>query len=194
METSVKKFYNQTHFLSNKQFDAHYKLYTGYIEKIDEVTDKLANFTGRPDANATYSEYRGLKKGETYAANGVILHEQYFQLLGAGNMQPGEKTARILNEQFGGYDNWRADFLASGLSARGWVVFLYDQRTRMYRNVVLDFHDQGYICGGYPLIVMDMYEHAYFIDFATDKTSYINGFTDAIRWDVVEKSAEAIQS
>jgi Fe-Mn family superoxide dismutase len=125
---------------------------------------------------------------------GVILHELYFQLLGGTKTQPGEKTAGIFDKQYGGYEYWREDFLASGLSARGWVVFLYDQRTRLYRNIVMDFHDQGYISGGYPLIVMDMYEHAYFIDYATDKTSYINGFIDAIRWDVVEKSAEAIQS
>ncbi|MDR3240307.1 MAG: Fe-Mn family superoxide dismutase [Clostridiales bacterium] len=192
METSARKFNNQTHFLSKKQFDEHYKLYTGYVGKVEEITKDLASCQDRAQANATYSQYRGLKKGETYALDGVILHERYFQLLGGEKTRPGDKTARILEEQFGGFENWKADFQACGLSARGWVIFLYEQRTQTYRNILLDLHDEGLICGGYPLIVMDMYEHAYFIDYGTDKTKYISGFVDAIRWDLVEKAAQII--
>ena len=191
META-RHFTNTSDFLSQKQFDEHIKLYNGYVGKVNEITGDLASFQNRAGANATYSEYRGLKKGETYALNGMILHELYFPLLGNTQTEPGPKTLAILDTQFAGYDNWKADFIACGLSARGWAVFLYEQRTNSYRNILLDSHDEGYICGAYPLIIMDVYEHAYFIDYGTDKSTYINKFIDSLRWDVVERKTASI--
>jgi Fe-Mn family superoxide dismutase len=188
-----KSFNQQPKFLSKRQLDEHKKLYKGYVDKVNEITTDLAGNAGRDKANATESNYRELKKGEAFALNGVILHERYFQLLGSEKSQPREKTAKIFQEHFDGYENWKADFLACALAARGWVIFAFEQRTQTYRNILLDRHDEGYVCGSYPLVILDMYEHAYFIDYGTDKTKYINGFLDAIRWDLVEKAAEILR-
>ena len=189
-----KNFINTSDFLSQKQFDEHIKLYKGYVGKVNEITDDLAAFNDRGGANATYSRYRGLKKGETYALNGMILHELYFPLLGNKKMQPGPKTKEMLETYFDGYDNGRTDFIACGTAARGWAVLLYEQRTESFRNILMDTHDEGYIAGGFPLIIMDMYEHAYFIDYGTDKGKYINNFIESLRWDIVEKKAEFLNT
>ena len=186
META-RHFTNTSDFLSQRQFDEHIKLYNGYVGKVNEITGDLASFQDRAGANATYSEYRGLKKGETYALDGMILHELYFPLLGDTQSEPGPKTTDILDDQFGGYDNWKSDFIACGLSARGWAILVYEQRTDSYRNILLDSHNEGLVCGAYPLIIMDVYEHAYFIDYGTDKKEYINKFIESLRWDLVER-------
>ena len=191
META-RQYTNTTDFLSQRQFDEHIKLYNGYVGKVNEITGDLASFQDRAAANATYSEYRGLKKGETYALNGMILHELYFSLLGSAQTKPGPKISAIFDTQFGGYDNWKADFIACGLSARGWAVFMYDQRTYSYRNILMDLHNEGYICGGYPLIIMDVYEHAYFIDYGTDRSQYIHKFIESLRWDLIDRKTVSI--
>ena len=191
META-KNFTNTSDFLSQKQFDEHITLYKGYVGKVNEITDDLASFKGRGDANATYSVYRGLKKGETYALNGMILHELYFSLLGNKPMQPGAKTKEALETYFDGYDNWKEDFVACGTAARGWAILLYEQRTGSFRNILLDKHDEGNITGAFPLIIMDMYEHAYFTDYGTDKGKYIKNFIGSLRWDLIEKKMIAL--
>ena len=191
META-REFVNTSDFLSQKQFDEHIKLYKGYVDKVNEITDDLASFQGRSGANATYSQYRGLKKGETYALNGMILHELYFPLLGNKKTHPGPKTKAIFDMQFGGYENWKADFTACGMSARGWAVLIYEQRTCSYRNILMDLHDDGFITGGFPLIILDAYEHAYFMDYGTDKGKYISKFIDSLRWDLIEKKAASL--
>ena len=192
META-RNFTNTSDFLSQRQFDEHLKLYKGYVGKVNEITDDLVSFQDRGSANATYSQYRGLKKGETYALNGMILHELYFPLLGNRQTEPGPLTKAIFDDQFGGYENWKADFTACGISARGWAILFYEQRTGTYRNILLDLHDDGLICGGYPLIIMDVYEHAYFIDFGSDKSQYINKFIGSLRWDLVERKTAVLK-
>ena len=191
METE-RNFTNTSDFLSQRQFDEHIKLYKGYVGKVNEITGILGSFKGLSSANATYSQYRGLKKGETYALDGMILHELYFPLLGSMKRQPGPKTRAIFETYYGDYDNWRADFIACGMSARGWAVLLYEQRTGTFRNILMDSHDEGFIVGAYPLIVMDMYEHAYFIDYGTDKGEYIDKFINSLRWDLIEKKAVSL--
>ena len=194
MEEIARNFTNTSDFLSQRQFDEHIKLYKGYVGKVNEITNNLVSFEGRDKANATYSQYRGLKRGESYALDGMILHELYFQLLGNEELEPGPLTANIMEAHFGGYDNWKTDFIACGLSARGWAALIYEQRTAKYRNILLDSHDDGLICGGFPLVIMDVYEHAYFIDYGTDRGRYISMFIKSLRWDLVEKKVAAVSS
>jgi Fe-Mn family superoxide dismutase len=191
META-KDFVNLSNFISQKQFDEHMKLYRGYVGKVNEITGNLAASKDREGANATYSPYRSLKKGETFALNGMILHELYFPLLGSQKMSPGPRMKAILDAHFGGIDNWKTDFTACGTAARGWAVLLYDQRTGSFRNILMDAHDQGYIAGAFPMVIMDMYEHAYFMDYGTDKSQYIRKFIESLRWDLIEKKAVSL--
>ncbi len=182
----------QTNVVSQKQYDAHIKLYRGYVDKVNEITDKLQALTPPIAANATYSLYRGLKKGETYALDGVMLHEAYFQNMTNQATSPDEATMHIIKAAFGSFDKWQDDFTNCAKSARGWCVFAYEQRTNSFRNLLQDSHDDGVVCLAYPLIVLDMYEHAYFLDYATDKDAYIKKFMAGISWETVGKRVQKL--
>jgi len=194
MEITAIPFVHQTEVVSQKLFSDHLKLYQGYVDKTNEISLKLAASTDADlaSANATYSTYRGLKRGESFALDGVILHELYFQNLVTGNSPIGSRTTRLLDRNWGSFDGWKEAFIASAKTARGWCILVYEQRTQTCRNMVLDSHDLGLICGAYPLLVLDMYEHAYMIDYDVNKAAYINRFIANIPWEVVEKRSGAV--
>jgi len=187
MEAIAAPFTYNTSLVSQKAYDYHLTLYHGYISKTNEITQKLAADPDMASANATYSTYRALKRGESFALDGVILHELYFQNLSKGETSIGHHTEKLIEKYFDTVDKWKAEFTASALSARGWCILVYEQRTQNFRNVVLDSHDDGLVCGSYPLLVLDMYEHAYFIDYGTDKAKYISKFLELVNWDIVER-------
>ena len=188
---AVEFKHNGVNAVSERQFEAHYKLYKGYVDKVDEITQKLESpDNGAKNANAIYSFYRGLKEAESFALDGCILHELYFENIGSSQSKPLEKTEKIIKKQFGTHQNFIEDLYACCMAARGWCVFLYEHRTETFRNILLDAHNMGNITLGYPLLVIDMYEHAYFLDYLTDKTKYIKAVIDDINWDVVERRVE----
>lgn len=171
--------------VNKAQFEAHMRLYEGYINKMNEI-DKLLLETGDlASANSTYSTYRGIKRGETYALDGVILHELYFQNIG-GRKKPGTMAVRYMDRDFGGYKLWKDKFVATAKASRGWAILAYDYRSDRFRNISLDAHDLGNIALSVPVLVLDMYEHAYFLQYADDKAEYIKKFMENIDWDVVE--------
>jgi len=186
------QFQHDTAVVSRKQFEDHIFLYNGYVTKTNEATEMLTHNPEYSTANATGGHYRGWKKTETYAIDGVILHELYFQNLITTSTPIGPKTLHLLEQNFGSTDNWKQCFTACATSARGWCVLAYEQRTGTCRNFLLDAHDNGNIAMYYPIIVLDMYEHAYFLDYGKDKATYINSFITNIPWDVIEKRVGAI--
>ena len=194
MEITAKTYEYNTGVVTRKQFDDHITLYKGYVTKTNEITNALA--TATPEtlaaANATYSLFRGLKRGQTYALDGVILHERYFENLGERTTPMGRKTQQLLDTYFGGAQKWQADFTATALSARGWCILAYEQRTAACTNFLFDNHHDGQVTAAYPLVVLDMYEHAYFLDYGTDKAAYVNRFIAQIPWDNIEKRVAAI--
>ena len=192
MEINAMPFTYNTGVVTRKQFDDHLTLYHGYVEKTNEITQKLATDPQHETANATASHYRGWKRGETYAINGVILHELYFQNLGSEGGPPRRKMQELADRHFGSYDQWREDFIACAKAARGWCILAYEQRTKTCRNILLDTHQDGQIATAFPVIVLDMYEHAYFLDYGTDKTAYINRFIAQLPWDTIEKRAATV--
>jgi len=177
---------------SERQILEHFNvLYKGYVNKINEVREKLP-MANRQEANATYSEYRGLKKGETFAMDGVILHELYFRNLGGmGGMPHGRLLSQIEND-FGSFNGWLQDFRAAGMAARGWAVLAFDPRDMRLHNYLQDAHDQGVIANTTAMLVLDVYEHAYFIDYGTKKADYIAAFMQNVDWMAAERRWESI--
>lgn len=171
--------------INREQFDVHMRLYEGYINKMNEIDGLLKANTGVKEANATYSEFRGIKRGEVYALNGVILHELYFENIGSTNNRPGDQIRQMLSRDYGSFDNWQAQFVATAKASRGWAILCYDARSDSFRNDSLDAHDQGNMTMSIPLLVLDVYEHAYFLQYADNKVEYINRFMDNIDWQVV---------
>lgn len=173
--------------LSPEQLRQHYQLYLGYVNKVNEVR-RLLLHADKEAANATYSEFRGLKLGEGYAINGVKLHEDYFENIVEGRGGPPVGPIREeIERRFGSVEEWRRDFVATGLAARGWAVLAFDPRDGSLHHYLQDAHDQGVVTAAVPLLVLDVYEHAYFIDFGIRKTAYIETFLQMINWEVVNR-------
>lgn len=168
--------------INRAQFDVHMKLYEGYVDKINEIDGILSGDAGRDKANATFSYYRECKRGETFALNGVILHELYFANLGGNCAGPDAVSLKYLEQDFKSYNHWQEDFIATAKASRGWAVLCFDQRSARYRNISLDAHDVGNIAYSAPVLVLDVYEHAYFLQYANKKDEYIKRFMNNINW------------
>ena len=180
-------------FLSEKQLAEHHDvLYAGYVKKVDEIREKLKDVK-TDTANATYSDLRELKVEETFATNGVRLHEDYFDCMSAEGKGPSEGLLNLIKRDFGSYENWANEFKACGLAARGWVVLAFDWREMRLRNFVCDVHNQGGVWNCTPLMVLDVYEHAYFLDYATGRKKYVEGFMENIDWEYPNKLAENLR-
>ena len=175
--------------LSEKQAAEHIKLYEGYLKKIEEIMKRLSK--AEKEGNATYSEIRELKLEEGFCINAIKLHEMNFGNITSEKCIPKE-IVKIIKNDFGSYEAWEKEFIACALSARGWVVLAYDWRDEKLHNYIADMHNQGGVWDTIPILVLDMYEHAYFIDYGTDKKSYVQWFIKNIDWKAVDERAGRI--
>jgi Fe-Mn family superoxide dismutase len=176
--------------ISARQLGEHHDvLYAGYIKKIGEIGAKLAA-ADRSDANATYSIYGELKREEAFCTNAVTLHELYFDSLG-GDGKPSGKLAELIARDFGSAEKWEEDFKAAGMAARGWVALAFDSADGKLHNYSLDIHTQG-IWGAEPLLVLDVYEHAYFTDYGTARKKYIDAFMRNADWAAANARAQKL--
>lgn len=192
-----KKFKQVTEFVTQKTKDAHTELYKGYVQSLNRVASEL-DTADRDDANPRHSEYRSLKLDETYNLNATWLHELYF----ANCFDPHSEVVMDsmaflrLQRDFGTFDDWQRDFMACALSAgSGWAVLGYHMFLKRYANFMVSHHSGDIPVGFYPVIVVDMWEHAYVRDYLTDKKSYLVSQMRELNWNVIEdrvKKAEAI--
>jgi len=173
--------------LSTNQLKQHYGLYTGYVNKRNEIEKNLQTVDRQKKANRTYSPYRALKIAETYAVNGSLLHELYFENMKPTDTQPGAEIMKLITCSFGSFDNFKKDFIDAAGVARGWVVTAYGMDDGRVHNYVLEEHNQNVPVLSIPLLVLDVYEHAYMIDFGTKRTPYVDIFWNNIDWNVVEE-------
>lgn len=171
--------------ISEKQLSEHYLLYTGYVKRINEIWSILQNTTNFGDPNTTYSLIRSLKLGESYALNGIKLHEMYFENMGGSRKAPYDKILLTINKDFGSYDNFIKLLINVGLSMRGWAVLCYEPIDSKLHIYGFDAHDVGSVIKCNPILVLDVYEHAYMIDFGTNRKKYIETFINNINWEIV---------
>jgi len=182
--------YTQLDGLSEKQLKEHHDvLYAGYVKKIGEIEEKLKT-ADMSAANATYSEFGELKREETFALNGVKLHEGYFDNMKPNGSECAGKIRELIERDFGSYENWEKEFRAAGLAGRGWVVLGYDLDEQKLRNVLCDAHNHGGVWNMVALFIMDIYEHAYFLDYGTRRKAYIDAFFKNIDWTYVNGLVE----
>lgn len=172
--------------ISKKTVEIHHdKLYAGYVAKLNEIWEKLALARENADvlfgANQSYSELRALRSAETFAINGVYLHEAYFNVLG-GDGTPAGKLAEAIAAKWGSMEKFIAYFSASGMAMRGWVVLAYNTNSNELNIFGSDAHNEGGVWGCIPIIVLDVYEHAYFIDYGSDRKKYIADFWKNLDW------------
>ena len=155
--------------------------------KIQELLKK----SNLADANANYSDFGELKRRETFNANGSILHEIFFDVMGGnGEIDKKLEVVKRIEKDFGSYDNFKNEFIASAKTALGWAVLCYDpsiDRTYIYTG---DTHNQGGVWGCIPLVPLDVFEHAYYKDYGPDRASYITAFLNNLDWKKVNEIAK----
>jgi Fe-Mn family superoxide dismutase len=178
--------------ISREAVEAHYKLYEGYVNKRNEIMGKLDE-VDLAAANQVYSELRALKVDLTFALGGIKNHEIYFDHLGGNGGEPDGSIRNLIARDFGSVEDWRADLKATGMAARGWAWTAYDWDEGRLFNYIGDAQNTFPIWNATPLVALDVYEHAYFIDYQTDRASYIEAFLNNLDWDVVNDWVQQYQ-
>jgi superoxide dismutase, Fe-Mn family len=178
--------------ISREAVEAHYKLYEGYVNKRNEILGKLDGVE-LPSANQVYSEIRALKVDLSFAVGGIKNHEIYFDHLGGGGGDPDGLMRDLITRDFGSISDWRADLKATGMAGRGWAWTAYDWDEGHLFNYVGDAQNTYPIWNATPLIALDVYEHAYWLDYQTDRASYIDAFLDNLDWATINDWASKYQ-
>jgi len=176
--------------ISRTTIEAHYRLYQGYVAKRNEILGRLAE-VDLASANQVYSDVRALKVDLTFAIGGIKNHELYFEHLGGEGGDPGDAVGALIERDFGSAEAWRADLKATGMAARGWAWTAYDWDEGRLFNYVGDAQNTFPVWNATPLVALDVYEHAYFLDYQTDRGAYINAFLRNLDWGVVNGWIEA---
>ncbi len=165
--------------ISEKQITLHHeKHYAAYVAARNKIEEKLAK--GELDC------IRELKKNESHNASGHVLHEIYFANLGGKGGEPGKQLMAELIRCFGSFESWKKEFIACAAAARGWVLLCYDWTDKRLHNYVVDFHDEGAVWSAAPVMALDLWEHAYYLDYGPDKAKYIEAFFANLDWKDVE--------
>jgi Fe-Mn family superoxide dismutase len=171
--------------LSDQLLKNHFTLYQGYVTNTNKVADALAAMA--KDGKTATPEYAELKRRFGWEFNGMRLHEYYFENIvkdGKAIDKNSNLYIKIVSE-FGSYENWEKDFKATGaMRGIGWVILYYDPLEGRLFNTWINEHDVGHLCGAMPIIIMDVFEHAYMIEYGLKKADYIEAFFKAIDWTV----------
>ncbi len=187
----------KTEFLSGKNKKSHEELYLGYVENFNKISAKL-DTADREGSNSNNSEFRSLKIDETYNMNALYLHELYFANISdlQSNISMDSLPYMRLSRDFGDFDKWQTDFMACCSASRcGWAVTYYNLFTQTYMNAVIDLHSIEVPIGCFPIIVMDVWQHAYYKDYLRDVKTYTTAMMKELNWGVIEdrvKKAEKI--
>lgn len=172
--------------LSQKQIDVHLKLYAGYVTNMNKLNDTLSELKQDPEKNAiAISE---LTRRIPFEWNGMRMHEYYFEALGGDGKESGE-VVKLIEEQFGSYDTFLSSFKKVGmLRSIGWVILGYDQKTGKLTITWVNDHELGQLAGVSILIAMDVWEHAFLIDYLpSERGNYIDAFFANLNWQKINE-------
>lgn len=165
----------------------HFTLYQGYVTNTNKVLDILDGMLKA--GNTAAPEYAELKRRLGWEFNGMRLHEYYFENLGGkGGIDQAGKLAAKIAADFGSVDAWEKDFRATGaMRGIGWAVLYQDSASGKLMNFWINEHDVAHPAGCTPILIMDVFEHAFMLDFGLKRADYIEAFFRNIDW----KAAEA---
>jgi Fe-Mn family superoxide dismutase len=166
----------------------HFTLYGGYVKNTNTVLERLEALA-KEDKRAT-PEYAELKRRFGWEWDGMRLHELYFGNMknGGAALAAGSALAAKIAKQWGSQEAWEKGFKATGaMRGIGWVILAHDKESDRLFNVWVNEHDVGHLAGATPLLVMDVFEHAFMLDYGLARADYITSFWGAIDWETVEK-------
>jgi len=169
---------------SDPLLEDHFGLYQGYVSHTNDLLEKLRGLASTGFDTAEFSE---LKRRLGWEFNGMRLHELYFSNLGGGGGSPKGELATSLIREFGNLEAWNEEFCAVGsMRGVGWATLYHDPVSDRFMNLWIDEHDTYHAAGCTPLLVMDVWEHAFAKDYGTDRDRYINAFMENVDWRAVE--------
>lgn len=165
----------------------HFALYQGYVTNTNKLSDALSQMSA--EGKTGTPEYAELKRRFGWEFNGMRLHELYFGGMknGGGALRNDSALARKIAEDFGSYERWEKDFRATGaLRGIGWTILYFDPEGKRLFNIWINEHDGGHLSGGAPILVLDVFEHAYMLDYGLKRADYIESFFKNIDWGIAE--------
>jgi Fe-Mn family superoxide dismutase len=169
--------------MSDALLTNHFTLYEGYVKNTNTLLDTLRKGIHKPGT----PEWNELTRRFGWEWNGMRLHELYFgnMIKGGQQLSPDSALAQKIVATWGSIDAWQSDFVGVGtMRGIGWVVLSYDPQTEALFNVWVNEHDAGHLAGTTPLLVMDVFEHAFMLDYGIKRADYIQAFIAAIDWSV----------
>ena len=175
-----------TEGFSETMLKNHFTLYQGYVTNTNKVLDTLDQMS--KDGKTALPEFAELKRRLGWEFNGMRLHEYYFENLGnkSGISKDG-KAAKAIKASFGSSEAWEKDFRATGaMRGIGWVVLYQDSGSNRLINFWVNEHDTAHPAGCNPLLIMDVFEHAYMLDYGLKRADYIEAFFKNINWSAVD--------
>ena len=193
----TKTFSLPTELLSSANKKAHLELYEGYVAEFNKISAELDS-VDRSNVNKNNSKFRSLKIDETYNGNAAYLHELYFANISDLHSEVAMDSLAYmrLSRDFGTFDDWQRDFMACCLVSRnGWACTVYNVWLQSYQNCVIDLHSSNVPVGVFPVIALDMWEHAYYRDYLNNSKTYTVAMMKQLNWNVLEsrvKRAEKI--
>ncbi|MBI2564538.1 hypothetical protein HYV79_00920 [Candidatus Woesearchaeota archaeon] len=171
--------------ISDKQLQAHFGLYQGYVKKLNEIREKLAK-TDTSLSNYSFGDFSELKRREAVAFNGTYLHELYFENLELKKI-PSQELKKAVENAWGSWEKFEADLKGSAASTPGWVVVTWDYTDKKLHTYILFEHHIGLPAHQYIVLALDCWEHAFMIDYGTNKADYLKAFLENVNWEVVNK-------
>ena len=175
--------------ISEDQIAQHWTLYEGYVKNVNLLNEKIAALSEKKDFGPEFSE---LSRRRGFEYDGMLLHERYFGVLKAGQTAPNDSSAltKALKKSFGGSGKWCEEFAAVGkMRGVGWAILYYDPRAEELTNHWISLHESGHPAGFDPILVMDVWEHAYMVDAgAAGRSAYVEAFLANVDWPGVERA------
>jgi superoxide dismutase, Fe-Mn family len=196
MPYEAKKFEHLlgTAGFSDQLLTNHFTLYQGYVTNTNKLTDAIATL-GKEGKTAT-PEFAEMTRRFGWEFDGMRLHEYYFANMKRGGSQL-DKASSFLDKikgAFESYENWEKTFKGVGaMRGIGWAVLYYDVAAKQLFNTWIGEHDGGHLAGCAPILIMDVFEHAFMIDYGLKRPDYISAFFKAIDWDVVESRIKEVK-
>ena len=196
MSTTGNQAYQEKKFelsglngISDKQLEIHFGLYAGYVKNTNLLNEQIGDMI--KNGKAGTPEYAELKRRLGFEYNGMRLHEYYFGNLTSSSkeLDKGSKLSGLVEGAFGSYDNWKNDFVKVGsMRGVGWAILYQDPMNGNLSNHWITLHEDGHPAGFQPLLVMDVWEHAFMVDYKpAERGKYIEAFFSNICWDAVGK-------
>jgi Fe-Mn family superoxide dismutase len=184
--------------ISDKTLEMHFKLYEGYVKGTNDLTARIAEILsdGKVDQEEMPS-YSELTRRLGFEYNGMVLHEYYFDNMkqdGGGEPRRGSEFRGAIERSFPSFEIWKTDFTSVGkMRGVGWSIAFLDPNNGRVSNHWIELHQTGTVAGFIPLLVMDVWEHAYLLDYKpADRPKYIEAFLANVDWDAVERRVQNV--